>query len=1250
MSEREPTPFDPLGPLAPGVTLLEASAGTGKTYSITSLFVRLVIEHDIAVDRILAVTFTQAATAELTSRIRKRLGEAHRVLHEAARQTVDTGGDEVLAYLADLARRDYTVNWAERARNAVVGFDRANITTIHGFCQRMLSQHALEAQVPFGVQLIEDQAQLVQEIADDFWVREVASAEPWELQALATLGVDLASMRRLAQTAVMQWEALPVPEPLGFVARPDPSALVAAITRASHAARHAGIAQQLEQLTADLRGTSRYLPKHWTLLPRTLDGLAQGRASAKDFEVLRLLHEDSLRTHLPNRPLPSITRVVSELLDAYDAWRPLAEPWALSLRHAMVTTARAEHSRRTAARGVWTFDDLLRSLRDALVSTARPDIARALAAAIGGRFKAVLIDEFQDTDPVQWDIFRTVFANRHHHLYLIGDPKQAIYGFRRADVMTYLEAGKLADQKHTLSDNHRSDGPLVDALNHLFSLRNPERVFAVEGIPYRGVTAKKPARVEGMRGAPVRLLWLKRGRHTAAGRGRDPETARISGRWGEEHLPSYVAADIFEHLQSGIMIKGDDGEMRPVAPDDLAVLVHKNEHAVKVQDALRRLGVPAVVHGPRSVFETEEAYELLRVLTAVLDPSRLQNVRAALVTRLLGVTALELARWERLGPGDERKLEEQLDRLRGWREAWHKRSFIEAFRKITSERVDALLALEDGERRLANTLQLGELLHLAVAQKELKPPGLVAWLERQIQRADKTDERQQVRLETDEPAVQVVTIHKAKGLEYPFVWCPFPWQKANQDFFGRRLPDFIYRDHDRRPRLQIGLDDKHPERVRAHKLQVYGEQSERLRAFYVALTRAKHQVTLYGGAFWDLTESPLGYTLLSTVSATDADSLAREIKPISAICSRRDEDVVEMLESALPRELFSVALAHRPQSVERREAARQAEPETLAARTWPASRQLDTWWRRTSFSGLVYEAAGDHEDRAQAASDEDAKGDLFSGEHASREVELADLPSGRAIGNLIHKILELADFTRPEDLPALVLAELSHFAVDPLHAPSLTRALQQILVTPLDAHGLVLADLPPPRRLPELDFVFPVAGGYDAGPNPFTPSGLVHAFRAFGDRALDSWLTRFEALDFARLRGFLSGSIDLAFQSPRDGRWYVLDWKSNHLGRSARDYAGPRLREAMDHHHYHLQYHLYSVALCRYLKTRIPGFDVARDFGGIFYLFLRGMHPEHPLGTGVFHDRPSPELIAELERQFRGEGGDPRQRGQLELL
>jgi len=684
-----------------------------------------------------------------------------------------------------------------------------------------------------------------------------------------------------------------------------------------------------------------------------------------------------------------------------------------------------------------------------------------------------------------------------------------------------------------------------------------------------------------------------------------------------------------------------------------------------MQEALRKVGVPAVVQGPRSVYSTDEATELLRVLRAVLDPSQLRVVRAALLTRLLGVTARALVDLESQAStpspaspasppstpstsapssttpsSTPTTLEQWFERLRVWREAWTHRSFIEAFRSIMSERVEHLLALEDGERRVANFLHLGELMHRAVADRELKPQGLLAWLERQRARNDKTDERQQIRLETDEPAVQIVTIHKAKGLEYPFVWIPFAWQDGRGSF-GRRADFTFRRDHDPTPLLDIDLDDRSPARDRHHRIHLYAERTERLRNLYVALTRAKHRVTVIAGAFFDLPRSALGYSLLSPASASDAESLEATARDLEGLHKRSDDELIDGLTRVLPRDLFTIESL----TVGPRRKLRLAPPpsETLQNRAWPAGRKLDTWWRRTSFSGLVKDG-GDREDQHQAAADEDKLAvDEPTSTSPPDKVLLADFPGGRAIGNCLHAIFEHVDFTQPDPatLSPVVTAQLTRAGVSLTHEPLVTRSVADVLTTPLDASGFRLTDLSATTRLAELSFIVPVAGGYSLTGPGFSVRALAQTIARHAPPELASWVQRLGTLSFGAVRGFLSGSIDLAFRAPHDGRWYVLDWKSNHLGPGPTDYLQPKLLSAMEHHHYHLQYLIYSVALLRFLTHRLRDFSPERDFGGVYYLFLRGMHPSHPPGTGVYHHRPSHALLTELDALFAGRGADP---------
>ncbi|MFO0746006.1 MAG: UvrD-helicase domain-containing protein [Myxococcota bacterium] len=637
--------FDPTAPLTKGVTLLEASAGTGKTYSITSIVVRLVVETGVSVDRILAVTFTNLATAELTSRIRHRLTEAWQALQTFMR-TGAKPGDEILRHLVDSAAdAEVAKERAERARKAVESFDKAPIATIHGFCQRILQQHALDAGVAFDVELLENAAALVDEIVEDFWVKKVHDASDLELDALEALGVSLKELRELAQRAVANWSAIVLPERPGPTRPPSTEAIEAAVDRAAalladgaEPATHA-----IHRSLGDWRGGNwKPFDSKFEDARRAAEKVVTRRLDPKTIEQLELLDEAWLGTNFEVRPpVPeALTQAVHQLRKLYREWLPQAQPWALELRHELVAYARSEAARRCNERRLWTFDDLLRKLEEALKQPA----ARArLKAAVGAHYEAIFIDEFQDTDPVQWNIFSQLFADKQHWLYLIGDPKQAIYRFRRADIRTYLMAKQSADFRYSLEKNHRSDVAVVDAVNDIFGGGTPEkaaRAFAVDGFGFHPSRAKHlTRRLEGGDATPVRFLVEPRTPATIDKPG-DFRNTVFKRDFVDRELPGRVASDIARALGSGQLVverNGDDVETRrPIRPSDIAVLVRTNPQAELMCDALRAVGVPGILHEPRSVFDTGEAEELVRVLRAVLEPARTRVVRAALVTRLLG--------------------------------------------------------------------------------------------------------------------------------------------------------------------------------------------------------------------------------------------------------------------------------------------------------------------------------------------------------------------------------------------------------------------------------------------------------------------------------------------------------------------------------------------------------------------------------------------------------------------------------------
>ena len=1192
------TPFDPSGPLETGVTLLEASAGTGKTYAITHLILRLVAELGVPLDRILAVTFTTAATAELNARVRRRLSEALAALESGAGPA-----DKELLALAE-ADADELARRVQRLRVATQTFDRAHISTIHSFCQHALTRLGLEAGVDFGAALLEDEGQVVTDIARDFWVARLHDAPRGALRALAESGVSvgsLASLGRLvlrypqaARTPTASSDGLPDSEPLD-------RALAALRLEWSEGGEEALARVAAAIATKQIHGGS--------YKPAFLDGargamgrlLADRKPAPKDADNVDRLTASTLRAKTNNNkttPQHPVFEAVEAYLAAKAAFDRDARAYGLSFKHAFATFCVESFERRSRTEGWRSYGQLIHHVEQAL---RRPGAGPRFAEALGAEFDAVLVDEFQDTDAAQWAVFRTCFATSEHRLFLVGDPKQAIYRFRGADVATYLEAARSADRRFTLATNWRSDGSLVEALNSVFV---GDDFFDTPGIDYPPALAHHDdTRLETTYPPRLRVRLVPADEQNSNAKG------VIWAGWLNSNLPWLVAADICAVLASGDRIvedggdgdRGGDSAGRPVGPGDMAVLTRTNAQARAVLAALQQRGVPAVARSPQSVFETQEAEDLERVLTALLDASRAPLVRGALVTPLIGLRASDLAAMD----SDSGQWEAWARRVHDWQSLWAEQSFVRMFRSLSAVAVDELMRRPGGPARAINLLHLGELLHQAEADQGLKPNALLAWFHTHREAPDGNAEAQQVRLERATDAVEVVTVHKSKGLEYPFVWCPFLWDGVPR----QSDPDVVFHDTTQGGRVTLDLDWARARMSTAAREAVREARQEQMRLVYVAMTRAVHRCTVFWGRFYRYSESPL-FRAFHRKGGNGQPS---------------EEEIWSDLEALGP----AVGLEVENGSPGPDYAGQPTSTVAVEARRWTRSTVLDEWWRRTSFSGLVRNAVYD-EAAMQPAADEDGA-DADSGGYRAAQTErlrLAELPGGRKTGNFLHAVFEHADFQGggEPDLASVVAEQRAVYGFPADTDPAVTAALEEVFQTPI-VDGLRLSDIAWNSRFNELEFLLPVAGGTGRAGGQLTTATLAAAFSGrLSQRVPTDYPAALRALRFLPARGYLTGSIDLVFRAP-DGRWWVVDYKSNRLGSRVADYAAARLGPVMAEHHYVLQYHLYSLALHRYLGTRLPGYQHGRHFGGVAYLFLRGMAPAHPAGTGVFVDRPSEELL-----------------------
>ncbi len=1094
--------LDPLELPLEGLHLIEAGAGTGKTYTITFLYLRLLLERGLNVEEILVVTFTEAAAAELGGRIRGKLLEMQNEL-ETGRS-----GDTLLARLA--RRVASKADAAARIGDAIRRLDQACVFTIHGFCARALAEHAFESGAPFETEYLTADSPVLRSAVEDFWRSRFYVAPADEVRRLQEMWKEPHRLWQSAAPLLRQENPLWVP-PL-------------AVT--------------------DLRRRETQLK-------------AKGRRD----ELYR-------------------AALLREVVD-----------------YVGVRFAEVKRDRR-----LLSFDDLLQNLDSALEGTA----GAALRARIRRQHPVALIDEFQDTDPVQYRIFRRLYAGHPDSgLFLIGDPKQAIYGFRGADIYTYRRAcqdTQHPEGAHSLSTNWRSSPAYLRALNALFERRN---AFLLDWIQYRQAEPGRSAE-QGLSVARDTALAPFQFSVLARTDENSNRNRRIAAEWARSTAAMACAREIRALLadrgQAAALLEG-----RPLQAGDVAVLVPTGREAGLMRQALQSLGLGCVLHSRESVAATEEAGEIARILAAVIEPRSGSRLRAALSTRLLGADAAELEALE----ADARRWELLVARFEHYREQWIRHGFAVMYRSLLcgEEIPRRVLGVEDGERRMTDLLHLGELLQ--AMERELF--GMEALLRRLVDlRADPDgdNDAEQLRLESDENLIQIVTIHKSKGLEYPIVFVPFPWFARPT----RKKPPFLFHD-DVSGLAGVYLGDgTKPGSDHHYELAERDRLAEDLRLLYVALTRAKYRCHLFWGRVEGASKSALAYLLHGHGSDRPADAAANDLDRLG------DTEIVDAIRqrfSEVP-ELVSVAMLDSP-------AANVVGPRPngdrlrarLEARSIVASPSQS--WESSSYTSLLaarspHSEGPDHDRavsrRAQRDDPGPERGDIFA------------FPRGARAGELIHALFEELDFQASGDevLAPLVRRHLEGSGFEADWLPVLEGMVGEVLDTVLEREsGLRLRDIAKRQKIPELEFHFPLEN--------VSVADLDRLLTRSGRPALAAG-----SAPARTLKGVMHGFIDLVLE--HQGRYYLLDYKSNHLGDSVEDYAPEQLGRAMHEHRYDLQYLIYVVALHRYLRYRMPGYDFERDFGGVFYLFVRGMRKEMGPTRGVHFVRPEKRLVEELDHLF----------------
>ena len=1176
--------FDLLKSPLDGRNLIEASAGTGKTYAIAGLFLRLIVEKRMAPSDILVVTYTVAATEELRDRIRRMIREALDVL---AGKATDK------RFLADFAGGLADPKDArDRLREALRGFDEAPIFTIHSFCRRMLSENAFESGSPFDTELLPDERALREEIVRDFWRRHFYEAPPEFVLYARERFEGPASFLALLRAAPFRHDARILPEaPPAVLAGLGALREAFAGLRRSWPKSRAGVEKAFRDGALNktkygkpdryLEAMDAFLARPWAALPLSED--------------LAKFYPDTLAAAVKKNCKAPTHRFFERFGDFRNAVRTSSgemEGHVRFLRCELFRFVRQELAVRKRRRNLRSYDDLLSDLRSALQSEG----SGILSGAIRKKYRAALVDEFQDTDPVQFAIFESAFGQGDTTLFLIGDPKQAIYSFRGADLFAYIRAASYVQRRYTLTENWRAEPGLVRAVNTLFG--RPQHPFLYEAVPYekaRAAVREAPSLTIGGRAEPPLKLWALDG---------CGET--VSAERARERIRRAVAAEIARLIEAGRRGEACIGET-PLREADMAVLVRSNREALLVQEALTGLGIHSVLYTTGNLFDTAEARQVELVMRAAAEPNDEAAVRTALATDLMG---LDGAAIEAL-MGDAAAWEGRVRRFHDWRDTWERHGFVRMFRELLqAEGVrPRLLALPGGERRLTNVLHLAEVLHGEEMRRRTGTGGLIQWLATQRDEETPRLEAHQLRLESDADAVKVVTIHKSKGLEYPVVFCPFNW--------GPSRAGNVYNFHDEKDgwQLNVALEDAGEEARRAAERE---QLAENVRLLYVSVTRAKNRCTLVWGPINRAETSSLAWILHGPKS-----------DPSSAV-DETAARVAGMDEGALRRELEAIAAAS-DGAVALIPMPEEAGPAILpdGGRTGPLEarefrREVVRAFEVASFSSLIEDAdrgvtAGeglaerpDHDERAPRRAEADATGppDIFS------------FPRGPRAGKCLHAVFERLDFADAGrgTLDGIVKTALAEYGYEAHWSDVLCDMVGRVIDTPLEpGQGVRLSGLAREKCLHELGFTFPLRA--------LTPAGLRELFAGALGVAGDI-PERIGSLRFRPVEGFMKGFIDLVFE--QGGRFYLVDWKSNHLGTRPGNYGADALAAVMREDLYVLQYHLYAVALHEYLKGRVRDYDYDRHFGGVFYVFLRGVDPALGPGCGIFRDRPDRRLIETL--------------------
>ena len=1131
--------------------LLEASAGTGKTFSLTSLVARYVAEEDLKIDQLLMVTFTNAAASEMRERTRAKLGDALTALDSNISPDLVKEADIWMKNIVDCSG-EIREDRKNRLRDAISGIDSATITTIHGFFQQALREVGLRSADSASSEVAQGKDSLGKQILRDELVTMFAAGE------------------------VNLMDALPDKTP-----------------------------NDLEKAI---------------------------------LEIIKGLNSNISATAAPEGDENS-----------------LAHAWS-----SFINQIRKKINDQRISSGTLSFDDLITGLRD-LLNPENP-LSADVINGMRTRYRLVLIDEFQDTDDTQWDIFSKIFdveyiksvqgTTRTNETFLamimVGDPKQAIYRFRGADIAAYLKAVEDAKlERFEMKRNYRSDRNLITGLNRWFQGEkntdgeNTGFKFGNKNIAFIQVDAAKKGAGSGL-----------------SITGHENESKALQFRWiatDQKPAPTVkvlrprIAEDLCNHvtllLNEGTIPDKRDGAAvnRSVQPGDISILVRTHGDADPIVEALRARGIPVVKSNVGSVSQSESVDQLRKLLSAMASPNDSRRVKALALTWFVGYSFNDLL--------DDKKIIDLGIRCNEWAKKLIDLGIVGFYQTLRAEEsaVASISLSVEAERRLTDLEHLSELLHSRTAGKKLSAASVLRYLDELADEEDESDELLR-RIDSDAKAIQITTMHASKGLEYPIVLVPFPKApniKGAQVFTyeNRRLVNAA-------PNIPWVIGDLNEETRKAiAREEIEGDD---LRLMYVAFTRAKHQLVVWWANSKGMATSPLARLLFGDheditkkTEIKDGDDARSRFNDLQGQIGFDDDNkhIMHVTELAIddisfvPMELKEFADHSIGQS---------SEFPSQVVRNWN--------WRRWSFSSLSSSLKNEDSDSHRGGFDEGeatieseasdtAVGSIYSGPG------LFEMPASAEFGTLVHQILEkvnLNSLTLKEDLIETI-SEYGSETLRGISVENLALGLLDSLGTSLEplVPGFQFTDLDSRDRLAEMDFHFSLA-------KPEVSAEQIALVAADDDSSLfaeyfGQLAQKWHADGGRSIAGLMTGSIDVLFRVRSGDRhkYFVVDYKSNRLHSPSGKvphaaYGVDSMKTAMEHHHYPLQALFYCVALHRFLSMRVTDYDVDRDLGGAGYLFVRGMvGGDTPLvnGTrnGVMAWRPSTQVILRINSLLGGE-------------